>query len=171
METRDSVARDLPRQALVCEVSKCYKSFVVRSRLKRVPNKAMKCIMFEYEEEVPRFSHRYIVSQVPGWALAMVKAWDAQGLSGTLPWSLYLLSWSTGSGVLLTSSAFRKRKQLAASVWLLNTKSVMCWSRLASTITRTWWYSLQSVLEIVTHVCAYSDGYVQPLGCPGSHPW
>ena len=31
--------------------------------------------------------------------------------------------------------------------------------------------TLRSVLEAVAHVCAYSDGYVQPLVRPGSHPW
>ncbi len=32
-------------------------------------------------------------------------------------------------------------------------------------------FALRSVLEDVAHVCAYSDGYVQPLVRPGSHPW
>ena len=29
----------------------------------------------------------------------------------------------------------------------------------------------ESVLEDVAHVCPYSDGYVQPLVCPGNHSW
>ena len=32
----------------------------------------------------------------------------------------------------------------------------------------TKWFALRSVLEDVTHVCPYSDGYVQPLVRPGS---
>ena len=31
--------------------------------------------------------------------------------------------------------------------------------------------TLRSVLEDVTHACPYSDGCVQPLVFPGSHPW
>ena len=38
-------------------------------------------------------------------------------------------------------------------------------------VTGTRWFTLRSVLEDVTHVCPYSDGCVQPLVCPGSHPW
>ena len=35
----------------------------------------------------------------------------------------------------------------------------------------TRWFALRSVLEDVARVCAHSDGYVQPLVRPGSHPW
>ena len=34
----------------------------------------------------------------------------------------------------------------------------------------TRWFALRSVLEDVAHVCAYSDGYVQPLVRPGAIP-
>ena len=30
---------------------------------------------------------------------------------------------------------------------------------------------LDGLLETVAHICTYSDGCVQPLVCPGSHPW
>ena len=36
---------------------------------------------------------------------------------------------------------------------------------------RTRWFTLRSVLETAARVCAYSDGYVQPLVRPGSHSW
>ena len=35
----------------------------------------------------------------------------------------------------------------------------------------TRWFALRSVLEDLAHVCPYSDGCVQPLVRPGSHPW
>ena len=38
-------------------------------------------------------------------------------------------------------------------------------------VARTRWFTRRSVLEAVAHVCAYSDGYVQPLVYPGSYPW
>ena len=38
-------------------------------------------------------------------------------------------------------------------------------------VSRTIWFTLRSVLEDAAHFCAYSDGYVQPLVCPGNHPW
>ena len=36
-------------------------------------------------------------------------------------------------------------------------------------VARTGLFARWSVLEDVTHVCPYSDGYVQPLVCPRSH--
>ena len=52
VERGDSVDMDLARRDLECEASERYKGLVVRSRLKRVPNKAEKCNMFTHEEEV-----------------------------------------------------------------------------------------------------------------------
>ena len=51
-ERRDSLAMDLTKKDLECKASKHYKGFVVRSKLKRVPNEAMKCNVFMPEEEV-----------------------------------------------------------------------------------------------------------------------
>ena len=51
-EGGDSLAIDLARQDLECVASEHYKRYVVRSRLKRVPNKTMKCNMLVCEEEV-----------------------------------------------------------------------------------------------------------------------
>ena len=48
------------RFSLECKASKHYKDFVVRSRLKRVPNEAMKCNIPVHEEDVRRFPHWYI---------------------------------------------------------------------------------------------------------------
>ena len=60
MERRDSQAVDLARLDLEREASECYEGFEVRTRLKRVSNEAVKCNAFVREEEVRRFSHRYI---------------------------------------------------------------------------------------------------------------
>ena len=60
MERRDSLAVDLPRRDLELEASKRYKGFVVRTRLKRVSNEAVKSNAFVREEEMRRFPHRYI---------------------------------------------------------------------------------------------------------------
>ena len=60
MERWDSLAIDLTRWDLERKASECYKVFVVRSRLKRVPNEDMKCNTFAHEEEVLRFPFRYI---------------------------------------------------------------------------------------------------------------
>ena len=54
------LAIDLDKQDFECEANERYKSFVVRSWLKRVPNEALKCNAFVHEEEVRRFSHGYI---------------------------------------------------------------------------------------------------------------
>ena len=52
----DSFTIDLARRDLEHEASERYKGFVVRTRLKRVSNEAVKCNAFE----VRRFLHRYI---------------------------------------------------------------------------------------------------------------
>ena len=56
----DSIAVELAKGNLEHEASECYKSFVVRNRLKRVPNEAVRCTAFLHKEELPRFTRRYI---------------------------------------------------------------------------------------------------------------
>ena len=60
VERGDSLAVNLAVRSLECETSERYKGFLVRSRLKRVPNKAVKCSAFANKEEVRRFPYRYI---------------------------------------------------------------------------------------------------------------
>ena len=60
MEGGDSVAIDLAKGDLEREASERYKGFVVRNRLKRVPNEAVKCNAFMRKEELRRFPCRYI---------------------------------------------------------------------------------------------------------------
>ena len=59
VEVGDSVAIDLARRDLERESSECYKGFVVRNRLKRVPNETVKCNAFLRKEEWRRFPCRY----------------------------------------------------------------------------------------------------------------
>ena len=60
VEGGDSVAIDLAKGDLEREASERYKGFVVRNRLKRVPNEAVKCNAFLRKEEWRRFPCRYI---------------------------------------------------------------------------------------------------------------
>ena len=55
-----SVAIELAKGDLEREASERYKGFVVRNRLKRVPNEAVKCNAFMRKEELRRFPCRYI---------------------------------------------------------------------------------------------------------------
>ena len=58
----DSLGIELARRDLEIESSERYKGYVVRSRLRRVPNEAVKTNATAHEEEVRRFSDRYIAS-------------------------------------------------------------------------------------------------------------
>ena len=60
VEGGDSVAIDLAKGDLEYEASEHYKGFVVRNRLKRVPNEAVKCSALMRKEELRRFPRRYI---------------------------------------------------------------------------------------------------------------
>ena len=58
----DSLDVELARRDLERESSERYKGHVVRSRLRRVPNEAVKSNASAREEEVRRFPDRYIAS-------------------------------------------------------------------------------------------------------------
>ena len=60
VEGGDSIAIDLAKGDLEREASERYKGFVVRNRLKRVLNEAVKCSAFLRKEELRRFPCRYI---------------------------------------------------------------------------------------------------------------
>ena len=60
MEGGDSLAVDLASRDLEREVSERYKGFVVRNRLKRVSNEAVRFNAFMREEELRRYTDRYI---------------------------------------------------------------------------------------------------------------
>ena len=56
----DSLAVDLGRLDLEREASERYKGFVVRNRLKRVSNEAVRCSAFMRKKELRRYSDRFI---------------------------------------------------------------------------------------------------------------
>ena len=56
----DSLTVELARRDLKCESSERFKGFVVRSRLKRVFNEAVKTNATALEKEVRRFPDQYI---------------------------------------------------------------------------------------------------------------
>ena len=64
VEDGDSLVIDLARQDLEHEASKCCKGYTVRSRLKRVPNKAVICNVLAHEE----------VRRCPSWYSESVKS-------------------------------------------------------------------------------------------------
>ena len=133
----DSLGVELARRDLERESSECYKGSVVRSRLKRVLNEAVKSNATEREEEVRRFPDRYIASvKTPDGRLLRSgrEIRDAFRAHFGIALPAALISRS-GSFVAIspTSPALGRLKRLAARVWLLNAKSVTRWSRPAWT--------------------------------------
>ena len=139
----DSLAIYLAGRDFEREAGKRYKGFVVRTRLKKISDEAMRCNAFMREEEFRRFPHR---SPVLGKStdervlrsnrevrdVFRVHFRDRFARCPDLPvqeFRSYLADFPCLGG----------RKQLSARVWLLNAN------------------------------CPYSEGYVQPLVCPGSH--
>ena len=86
---RDSLGIELARRDLEHESSERYKGYIVRSRLRRVPNKAVKTNATAHEEEVRRFPDRYIASVKTPDALKQVGLNKSPGLDG-LPYEVYL---------------------------------------------------------------------------------
>ena len=72
VEKEESRAIDLARRDIEHEASEHYKGYVVRSKLKRVPNEVVKCNPLAREEEIRGFPHRDIVHQVCTWARVTV---------------------------------------------------------------------------------------------------
>ena len=62
MEQEDAIAVELVRRDLDRAASERYKGYVIRSKLKAVPNEAVKCKTDVRKKEARRFSHRYIES-------------------------------------------------------------------------------------------------------------
>ena len=116
----DSLTVELAKGDLERESSERYNGCVVRSRLKRVLNEAVKTNATAREEEVRRLPDRYIDSvKTPDGRLMPF----GRTFGIALPAALISLS---GSFVAIspTSPALGWLKRLAAKVWLLNAKSV-----------------------------------------------
>ena len=77
---------DLARQNLEREASKHYKGYVVRSRLGRVPNEAIKFNMLTRGRRMKVSLSVYRISQILEWMHAWVKLCDVQRLLNALPY-------------------------------------------------------------------------------------
>ena len=168
MESGDSLAVDLVKRDLEREASEHYKGYVVRSTLKRVPNEAVKRNAFVREEEVRWFPFRHIES---------VKSPDGRVLD------------SNGEMREAFREHFRDHFARCPDLLVQEFRNYLAdfprlsgcgyWMRSPwsievgrpQQIIGTRWFTLWSVLEAAAHVCAYSNGYVQPLVRQGSHPW
>ena len=115
MEVGDSLAVDLARRDLELEASKHYRGFVVRNRLKRVSNEAVRCNAFIRKEELCIYTDRYI---------EFVKFSDGRISEIVLPAALTSRSRSFAT-IQLTSFASGWQKRLVVRVWLQSVKSVM----------------------------------------------
>ena len=171
----DSLTVELARGNLERASSERYKGHVVRSRLRRVLNEAVKTNATAREEEVRRFPDRYIDSvKTPDGGLLrssreMRDAFRAHfrdrfARCPDLPlqeFRSYLTDFprlgaaetACCEGVVTECEVRDALKQVGLN---------------KSTGPR--WFAVRSVLEDVAHVCTYSDGCVQPLVRPGSHP-
>ena len=174
MEREDSLAVDLAAWDLEREASDRYKGYLVISRLKRVPDEAVKCNAFAREEEVRRFPSRHIES---------VKSPDGHVLRSDREMRKVFRvhfrdRWARCPDLLVQEfhnyllDFPRLREAETASCkgcdyWM---QSLWCvevsWPQ---QITRTRWFTPRSLLKAAVQVCAYSDGYVQPLVRQGSH--
>ena len=125
----DSLGVELARRDLERESSERYKGSVVRSRLKRVLNEAVKSNATAREEEVRRFPDRYIASvKTPDGRLLRsgreirdafrAHFRDRFARCTDLPLREF-------RSYLADFPALGRLKRLAARVWLLNAKSVV----------------------------------------------
>ena len=165
MEGGDSQGVDLGTLS-VRLASEHYKGFVVRSRLKRVLNEAVKCNAFARE----------VLSSLPRVRQILVKSPD-----GRMLWSnrrrifvIVLLGWSSASGVSQLSRRLPPPLGVGSSwLWRVGYRVRSPWCVEAGRpqqVDMSGLFVLRSVLEDVAHVCAYSDGCVQPLVCSGVIP-
>ena len=139
MEEEYFLAVDFIRWNLEHEASEPYKGFPVRSRLKSVPNKAVKCNSYIREEEAQRFPPRYIKS---------VKSHNGHVLRSSFPGAFSISFCPLAdflclqvAEALVTECEFRdalKQVNFKKSTWL-------------------GWFNLRNVFEDVTHVCTNSD--------------
>ena len=170
LSQEDFQSVDLARRDLEREPSECYKGYVVRSRFKRVPNEAVKCNAFSREEEVRKF---------PFWYIELVKSPDGRMLGSNreirdafrahfcdrFPCYPDLPVQEFRS--YLTDLPHHGEAEAASCEGLVTE----CEAGRPQQIAETRRFTLLSALEAAAHVYAFSDGYVQPLVRPGSHPW
>ena len=119
----DSLGVELARRDLERESSERYKGAVVRSRLKRVLNKAVKSNATAREEEVRRFGTSLLSRPRTGDCCdRLVRYVTPFGRTFGIALPAALIS---RSGSFAAISPTSPAKRLLARVWLLNAKSVM----------------------------------------------
>ena len=150
MAREDSPSAELARRDLELEGSKYYMGFVVRFRLKRVPNEAVKCGAFARKEEVRRFLHQHIeFAKSPDWHVLQ----SNHEMHGAFPWSLCPLSWPLGSGVSQLFSWLPWEEEAASCEGLVTECPWCVEAGRPQQVARTGWFTLRSVLDDVAHVC------------------
>ena len=125
----DSLGVELARRDLERESSERYKGFVVRSRLNRVLNEAVKSNTTAREEEVRRFPDRYIASVKTPYGRLLRSSHELRyafraHFRDRFPAAL-ISRFGSFVAILPISPVLGWLKRLVARVWLLNAKSVM----------------------------------------------
>ena len=169
----DSLGVELARRDLERESSERYKGFVVRSRLKRVLNEAVKSNATAREEKMRRFTDRYINS---------VKTPDGRLLRSTREIRDAFRAHLRDRFARCTDLPLRKFRSYLADFSHLGAAEAASFEGVVTEcevhdavgagwpqqVAGTRWFALRSVHEDVAYVCTYSDGYVQPSVRPGS---
>ena len=167
----DSVAVDLAKEYLEREAREHYKGFVIRNRLKRVSNEAVKCNVFMRKEELRRFPRRHI---------ECVNSPDGRVLRSSREIHEAFRRYFRDRFARCPDLQVQEfRNYLADFPRLREAEAASCEDVVTEWEVRNALKQvrlnkspgLRCVLEDVAHVCPYSDGYVQPLVRPGSHPW
>ena len=98
VEGEDSLAIDVARRDLEHEASEHYKGFVVRNRLKRVSNEAVRCNAFMRKKELRRYTDWYIEfvksPDRPHAVVELQNAWGFFGRISEIGLPAALTSWS-----------------------------------------------------------------------------
>ena len=159
----------LARWDLEREASKRCNGYVVRLRLKRVPNEAVKYNAFALEEEVRRFPFRYIDSvKSPDGHVLLSNCEMLEAFRVHFRDRFFSLFWPPSSGVsqlfswLSSPSGGGSSLLRGFSYWM---RDSWCFEA------RTRLFTRRRVLEAAAHVCAYSDGHVPPLAPIAEERW
>ena len=174
MERRNYLAIELARWDIEREASERYIGFVVRSRLKRVPNEAVKCNAFAHEEEARWFPHRCI---------EFVKSPDGHVLRSNREmrraFRAYFRDHFARCHDLLVQEFYsyladfpRLGEAEAVNCEGLVTKCEVCDALKQVDFNKSPGLEglpYEVVLRDVIHVCPYSDGFVSPLVLSGNH--
>ena len=174
VEGGDSLTVDLARRDFECEVSETYKGYIVRSRLKRVPNEAVKCNAITHEEKVRRFPFRYIQSvKFPDGHVLRSNREMREVFRAHIPERFTRWTDLTVQEFCSYIADFPclPNAEVASCKGLVNECEVRDGLKQDDLNKLSGLDGLRNVLEAAAYVFTYSDRYIQPLVRPGSHPW